>query len=203
MSSIHWLVDGVAGEPVSSESAALHPDAGLLDAYSRAVVSAVQKVSPAVVHIQVRQNVRGRETQGAGSGFLFTPDGFILTNSHVVHGASEVFITTEAGDRCPVEAVGDDPDTDLVVVRGNISTASVPLGSSRNLAVGQLVVAIGNPLGRNPARTSFSARRAAAGSVFGLSPGCRRRTYRTSGGCGSGWCRGTATGSPRLRTRER
>jgi S1-C subfamily serine protease len=100
-----------------------------------------------VVHIEVKQKARGREAHGTGSGFVFTPDGFILTNSHVVHDASEVFATTEAGDRFPVELIGDDPDTDLAVVRGNVAAASVPLGSSRQLAVGQLVVAIGNPLG--------------------------------------------------------
>lgn len=122
-------------------------DSGLLDAYSRAVVGAVQRVSPAVVHIQVKQQTRGREAEGAGSGFLFTPDGFILTNSHVVHGASGIFVTTEAGDRYPAELVGDDPDTDLAVLRGSGSAPSIPLGSSRKLAVGQLVIAIGNPLG--------------------------------------------------------
>jgi S1-C subfamily serine protease len=147
MSSLHWLADSLPSEPFSSANGVIHPDTDLLDAYSRAVVGSVQKVSPAVVHIQVKQNVRGREAQGAGSGFLFTPDGFILTNSHVVHGASEVFVTTEAGDRCAVELVGDDPDTDLAVVRGNVPATSIPLGSSRKLTVGQLVVAIGNPLG--------------------------------------------------------
>lgn len=147
MGSLHWLSQDGLAESLSSATSVHSPDTDLLDAYSRAVIGAVQKVSPAVVHIQVKHSVRGRNADGAGSGFLFTPDGFILTNSHVVHGASEVFITTEAGDRCPVEVVGDDPDTDLAVVRGNIPATSVPLGSSRKLAVGQLVVAIGNPLG--------------------------------------------------------
>lgn len=147
MASVHWLSDNLASDPIASGDSVMHPDAGLLDAYSRAVIGAVQRVSPSVVHIQVKQNVRGREAQGAGSGFLFTPDGFILTNSHVVHGASEVVATTESGDRCTVEVVGDDPDTDLAVVRGNIPAPSVPLGSSRKLTVGQLVIAIGNPLG--------------------------------------------------------
>lgn len=147
MASLHWLSDSPAAEQLSSANSVFNPDANLLDAYSRAVVGAVQRVSPSVVHIQVKQKVRGRDAGGSGSGFLFTPDGFILTNSHVVHGASEVLVTTEAGDRYPAEVVGDDPDTDLAVVRGSGTAPSVPLGSSRKLTVGQLVVAIGNPLG--------------------------------------------------------
>ncbi len=147
MDSVHWLAQEAAAENFSQNNVTPHSDSTLLDAYSRAVVSAVQRVSPAVVHIQVTHKARGRETEGSGSGFLFTPDGFILTNSHVVQGASQLLVTTEAGDRYPAELVGDDPDTDLAVVRSSGGAPSTPMGSSRKLAVGQLVIAIGNPLG--------------------------------------------------------
>jgi S1-C subfamily serine protease len=149
MESVQWLAQDAAAETFSRNDLTPHSDSGLLGAYSRAVVGAVQRVSPAVVHIQVKQRARGRQAEGAGSGsgFLFTPDGFVLTNSHVVHDASEILVTTEAGDRYPAELVGDDPDTDLAVVRGSGGAPSVPLGSSRKLTVGQLVIAIGNPLG--------------------------------------------------------
>jgi S1-C subfamily serine protease len=139
-------------------------DDALLDAYSVAVTRVAETISPSVVNIDVHQaggqgrtnggrpywDERGRpEAHGTGSGFIFTPDGFILTNSHVVRAGKKFEVTLLDGRHFPAQVVGDDPETDLAVIRiydaGNL--VPVTLGNSQAIKVGQLVVAIGSPYG--------------------------------------------------------
>jgi S1-C subfamily serine protease len=123
-------------------------DARLLDAYSRAVIEVVETVSPAVVRLDVRPSDQARQG-GSGSGVIVSPDGLVLTNSHVAGGAGRIRVVTADGQNLTAQVVGDDPDTDLALVRINESRTlpCAPLGDSRQLRRGQLVIAIGNPLG--------------------------------------------------------
>jgi S1-C subfamily serine protease len=145
------------GEHDNSVGAGLSGEAdGLLDAYSRAVVSVVEKLSPSVVSIKMTHEVRTRtprgvvpfDMTGSGSGVIITPDGYILTNSHVVHNSKGLEVSLSDGTTYPADVVGADSDTDLAVLRipaFNIKAAE--LGDSDKLRVGQLVIAIGNPYG--------------------------------------------------------
>ena len=149
---IDFLFNGTpAGTSQAIRGETQPDDSGLFDASSRTVVSAVARVAPSVVNIDVKQRVSAageREVSGNGSGFVITPDGFILTNSHVVHDASAITVNLSDGREYPAQLAGDDPDTDLAVVRIDARELKhVRLADFESLRVGQLVIAIGNPLG--------------------------------------------------------
>ncbi|HEX4552945.1 MAG TPA: trypsin-like peptidase domain-containing protein, partial [Xanthobacteraceae bacterium] len=146
-------------------------DAALLDAYSRTVIDVVDSVSPAVVRLDVRPSEQARQG-GSGSGVIVSPDGLVLTNSHVVSGTSRLRATTADGQSLTAVVVGDDPDTDLALLRVNesVTLPFAPLGDSRHLRRGQLVIAIGNPLGFESTVT--------AGVVSALGRSLRARTGR-------------------------
>jgi len=142
----------VFSENPNSDHASIRPavstgDYTLLDAYSQTVSSVVERVSPAVVNLRV-ENGNHRTSQQGGSGFAVTPDGFILTNSHVVRGARSIEVTMADATTASGHLVGDDPDTDLAVVRIETSPSSfLSFADSKKLRVGQIAIAIGSPYG--------------------------------------------------------
>ena len=156
MSSIARIfrrLDGEANNPSLRESSPMagttQNDGPLLDAYSRAVVGAVEQVSASVAHIHVVSERQGRMAQGSGSGVVVSPDGIILTNNHVIDGASRIDAVLNGDRHYRARLLGRDPDTDLAVLRAETteSLASARLGNSKLVVPGQVAIAIGNPLG--------------------------------------------------------
>lgn len=160
--SVFWVlgsshpdqVYGSGSREFGSERSPEPSHASLLDAYSTAVIGAVERVSPSVVNIEAHQKVGGvrsgepRERQGGGSGFVFTPDGLILTNSHVVHEAARIAVTLADGRRMPATLIGEDPASDLAVIRvDEPGIVAAVLGDSQKVRVGQIAIAIGAPYG--------------------------------------------------------
>jgi S1-C subfamily serine protease len=155
-----------SAEPAADSTGA---DDGLLDAYSDAVMAAADRVGPAVVRVE-RAAANGRG--GVGSGVVISPDGLVLTNSHVVEGARELRLTDPEGRSMEARLLGEDPDTDLALLRAGAARnlPAAALGDSKTLRRGQLAVAIGNPLGFESTVT--------AGVISALGRSLRARTGR-------------------------
>jgi S1-C subfamily serine protease len=135
-------------EPKTSAAPPAPADAVLLDAYSRTLVSVVERVSPAVVHVKV-EGRGGRRGSGSGSGVILSPDGLVLTNNHVIEDAARIELALGDDRQCTARVLGRDPDTDIAVLRAETSEAlpSAELGNSKDVKPGQIAIAIGNPLG--------------------------------------------------------
>ena len=150
-----------SAEPLTSIRGSL-TDGQLLDAYSETVSGAATNVAPAVVNIQIKTPSLGRRGEGSGSGFFIAPDGFILTNSHVVHSAKSIEVTLHDARTFSATLIGDDPDTDLAVIRIDAAQLPyLPFADSNKLRVGQIAIAIGRP-----ARDGRALRPRAAGVEF-------------------------------------
>lgn len=164
------MLDFASSRDVEDEATPLPAsDTEILDAYSRAVTSVADSVGPAVVRVEV---IKNGHPSGVGSGVIIAPDGLVLTNSHVVAGAKELRLQDAEGRVMEARKLGEDPDTDLALVRAGSARdlPSATLGNSKTLKRGQLVVAIGNPLGFESTVT--------AGVISALGRSLRAKTGR-------------------------
>ena len=195
------LADASVSDFPAEHKSAIPNDSALLDEYSRALVSAVERVAPSVVNIEIAQSSshsRLPEAGGSGSGFVIAPDGFILTNSHVVHHASRITVNLPDGREYPAALVGDDPDTDLAVIRIDASQlVHVRLADSERLRVGLLAgnvglghlpgalrlgqVRLGRPVVAGAAAERTPAARSARNGRIGRPPGGARYPFVMAG----------------------
>lgn len=167
-----FILDAAADPYGSGATGELPDDSVLLDSFSEAVTSVVDRIGPAVVRVEAKPSPSSRRSGGLGSGVVISPDGLVLTNSHVVQGAREMRLATPDGRTLHAKVLGDDPDTDLALLRASDgrSLSFAPLGDSKRLRRGQLAIAIGNPLGFESTVT--------AGVVSALGRSLRSRTGR-------------------------
>ncbi len=156
----------------SADSFEANPDGASLDAYSQAVSTAFARAHAAVVHIEVRSKAEGQQPMGgSGSGFFISPDGYIMTNSHVVHGAAAIRVMLADGRQLDADLIGDDPDTDLAILRVTAGEITfLPLANSDRVVPGQIALAIVSPMGFQQTVT--------AGVVSGLGRSLRSASGR-------------------------